>query len=114
MTPQEAAEAMLSPATELLGPIPGRATYRLVVNGCVVPYVFLYQEPERAPYDWTIVVDDRWAADVTHDEVMRWGYIFAQAMAVAAGYNYCGPDSQRVSPFARQVGFLSEEVIDGK
>jgi hypothetical protein len=88
-------------AVQVLGPFPGEV-YRLIVDGCRVPYVELHRQG-GTEFDWCLVVDGRFAADVNEEEIMRWAYAFANAMAVSAGYTNHGPNSLPCNPHAQQV-----------
>jgi hypothetical protein len=104
ITPEEAAQAMLNPAVRIIGPFRG-GIYYLAVNNCKVPCVHLYKRRDTG-YEWALVVDDRWEVDASEEEIMRWGYVLAQAMAVGAGYTYHGPDSRPLNRHAVQIGPL--------
>jgi hypothetical protein len=63
----------------------------LVVNGCRVPYIELWQHDNGV---WGLNVDGRFGSDFTKDEIEKFGYILANAMAISAGYTHHGPNSQ--------------------
>ncbi|MCI0731011.1 MAG: hypothetical protein L0332_30380 [Chloroflexi bacterium] len=113
LKPEDAAKLMLStPVVQIIGPFRG-GVYRLVVDGCQVPHIELHR-PINAPQGWELVVDDRFAADVSEDEVLRWGYVLANAMAVSAGYTCHGPNSQPYNLFKRQVVMVYEDEADAQ
>ncbi len=92
---------------KILGPYHG-ATHYLIVNGCVVPHVELFKTPglnkeTGKRFEWMLMLDKRSAVYVTTDEIMgEWGFILAQAMAVAAGYTHHGEGSIKANPFNQE------------
>lgn len=92
---------------KILGPYRG-ATYYLIVNGCVVPHIELFKTPGTKEetdkrFEWTVLVDKRFSAYVTTDDLLGdWGFIVAQAMAIAAGYTHHGVGSAKANPFTME------------
>ena len=90
---------------EIIGPFRGDV-YRLSVNGCRLYKVEL--TPMAPPENWDedsffLKIDGRFAKEnVSRDEIKRWGYILANAMAVSAGYTHHGPDSQPMNKHSVQ------------
>lgn len=85
--------------------------YRLIVDGYQVPYVKLRRlknndEPTAldAMESWQVLIDDRLSAVVTKSELNTWGYILANAMAVAAGYTSHGPNSRPINRHGPPAG----------
>lgn len=79
---------------ELLGPMSG-GYYELHVEGEPVPRIQVYET--SAGYSLTL--DGRFGFDTTIDELERWGWFLANAMAVAGGYSCFGPHRRRVDMF---------------
>lgn len=101
---EEVARAMLDgPTTEIVGPFRGDIYY-LSVDGCKLFGVHLYKRTDTKE-DWAICVDDRFEIDANNDEILRWGYLLANAMAVSAGFTYHGPDSKPLN--SHRVQFSS-------
>lgn len=92
--------------TEWVGPFPEEI--RLVVDGYQVPHIAARKNGDG----WTLVLDGRYAIDVTEDEVERWLWWVANAMAVAAGYTSFGEHSAPLNPFRRQLIGLSRGEIE--
>ncbi len=84
-------------AETILGPIARSSEYyRAVVNGCVVPRIVICKESEG----WCLYLDGRWALPGrTREELEWWIPILGNAMAVAAGFSHCGPDSGPLNEF---------------
>lgn len=87
---------------ELVGPFVSREPYRLTVDGCRVPHVEFFKVADGT-FEGT--VDGRMTVlGLTEEEVQKWGWLLANAMAVSAGLSHFGPDAQP-APFAcRMVG----------
>lgn len=78
---------------EIAGPyISANDIHYLVVNGCRVPHILLWQRDDGIT--WSLNIDGRFSGDFTKDEIEGFGYILANAMAVSAGYTHHGPDSK--------------------
>lgn len=81
-----------TPVVEIAGPYLSKLDlYHLVVNGCKVPYIDLWSTESD---DWSLIVDGRFGGLFTKEEIIKFGYILANAMAVSAGFTHHGPDSQ--------------------
>lgn len=86
--------------TELIGPFVRREPFHLVVDGCLVPHVEFFKEPEGT---FEACVDGRLSVlGLTETEIKKWGYVLANAMAVAAGLSHFGHDAQP-APFAPRI-----------
>ena len=77
---------------EIAGPYARTSdAFRLIVNGCKVPYIQLYKYDNG---NLMLIIDGRFGGDFTKEEIMKFGYVLAEAMAVSAGYTHHGPDSK--------------------
>lgn len=77
---------------EIVGPYASISDdFRLIVNDCKVPYIQLYKYNNG---NLMLKIDGRFAGDFTKEEIMKFGYVLANAMAVSAGFTHHGPDSQ--------------------
>lgn len=77
---------------EIAGPyVSAGDIHYLVVNRCRVPHILLWQRDNDT---WSLNVDGRFGGDFTKDEIERFGYVLANAMAVSAGYTHHGSDSK--------------------
>lgn len=83
---------------ELVGPFTDDRWY-LSVEGCKVPNLYMRKNGDV----FTIIFDDRFAMDTNEDEINRWGWLFANAMAVSAGYTKHGFGSAPLNKYG--VGF---------
>ena len=91
---------------EIIGPFRGDV-YHLSVDGCALFGVELYQRNDT-PEKWTVRLDGRFEIDAEEEEVMRWAWLMANAMAISAGFTHHGPDSRRANPHAVRLGSLSD------
>lgn len=100
-------------SVKLLGPMEGytRDTWKLVVDGCLVPHVIVCQRNDTNGL-LTFTLDDRFSIDVPMDQIDYWGWIVANAMAIGAGYSCHGPNSRLMNPFACQVHNLDLYDVD--
>jgi len=94
-------------ATEMVGPFQ-EEYYHAVVDGFEVPYIKLRKNES----DWDLVVDGRYSVTASGDEMDRWIWIIANAMAIAAGYTSHGEQSIPTNPFHRRLIGLSQQEFD--
>ena len=98
----------MSERFDMVGPFDDSFNYRVKVDGCEVPYIrasMMKGTEDR----WVLCLDNRFMLEVPHDEVQRWMWFVADAMAVAAGWSCHGKQGRRMNPFA--VGMV--EIDDG-
>ena len=95
------------PITEMIGPFK-EEYYHVVVDGFDVPYVTL----RKNNLDWDLIVDGRYSITASGDEMDRWIWIVANAMAIAAGYTSHGENSVPINPFHRRLIGLSLAEFD--
>lgn len=96
--------------TELIGPFVAREPYRLVVDGCLVPHVEFFKEPAGT---YEVLIDGRLAVlELTEAEIQKWGYVLANAMAIASGLSHFGPEA-KPKPFASRMIGITGVCLEG-
>lgn len=97
---------------KIIGPFRGDI-YRLAVEECQVPYVHLYKRGDAPDFEWTICLDNRFEIDTTGDEITRWAWLMANAMAISAGFTYHGPNSEPMNRHRlRMIGLSSLDDLE--
>ena len=95
-----------APSTvQIIGPFRGDV-YHLSVDGCRLFGVDLYGRHDTDK-KWTVCLDGRFEIDVSEDEVKRWAWLMANAMAISAGYTHHGPNSRPANLHATRFGSMS-------
>ncbi len=90
----------LDASVDTIGPFYARY-YKLSVSGYQVPYIVVYPTQDG---QWDLTVDNRFTATFTQEEIEKFGWILAHAMAVSAGY-VCHGSGKRIEPFnTRMIG----------
>lgn len=83
---------------DTIGPFNNGDYYRLVINGYKVPY--LVARLRKGTEDlWDIILDDRFAYEMTDRELKNALPLIADAMAIAAGYSSFGEHCLPANPF---------------
>jgi hypothetical protein len=93
-------------STEYIGPFSDN--FRILVDGYSVPYVEAYQKEADT---WTLVLDHRFSVDATGEEVQKWLWWIANAMAIAAGYSCHGENSEPLNRYKCKVMGLSQDEL---
>lgn len=94
-------------SAEIFGPFAQNAEVsELVVDGYKVPYTTLLRE--NGNDQWTIIIDNRLRAQVSEEEIQRWGPLLAQYGARCANMTSHGSDSTFLNPFGPS-GILSPD-----
>jgi hypothetical protein len=93
--------------TEYIGPFIDK--YKLLVEGCIVPYLTATKNNNG---DWNLTLDERYGITATEEEVGKWLWFLAYAMAVAAGYTCFGENSKQMNLFSRVAHGISVSEID--
>jgi hypothetical protein len=98
---------------EFIGPF---EEWRVTNGGYRVP--FLSAIPQTGPKDGMILLslDRRYLIEGTADEVRKWIPFICNAMAIAAGFSYFGPDAKPYTPFgklSKMMGITSVETEQG-
>jgi hypothetical protein len=76
----------------------------LLVGGYLVPHISITTIKGGAEDGmYQVHLDNRFQITCTHDELNKWGWFIANAMAVAAGYTSFGPNCQLNNPFKTPV-----------
>ena len=95
---------------ELVGPFIDHYTYRVSVDGYLVPHIkaMLQSGTEDT---WNLSLDERCCLEsVPGDALRQWLPFLANAMAVAAGYSSHGENSQQVNPFNVRFSALGDDA----
>ena len=96
---------------ETIGPFKD-TYYKLTFNGYEVPYIKANLVPGTED-TWLLFLDSRFGIEVSGDELRRWLWFVANAMAVAAGYTSHGEHCRVRNPFMVKVmgiGTVEREV----
>lgn len=74
---------------------------KLVVDGVVVPHIALSDDIDGETW---VMVDNRFCQPIPTELLLDgWGWLLAQAMAVAAGYTSHGPNSRPINLYGGGV-----------
>ncbi|RZO83015.1 MAG: hypothetical protein EVA65_15860 [Oceanococcus sp.] len=87
-------------ATTIEGPF-NTYLHRLVIDGYEVPMIRLQPRDDGK---WALSLDERFGIDATEEELDRWGWFVANAMAIAAGWSCHGENSTTPNPY--KVGMV--------
>ena len=78
----------------------------LAIDGYMIPFIKARQNEDKS---WTLLLDDRFAVDITDEnELNKWIWWIADAMAISAGWTAFGKDGKRSNPFQTRIFGLSE------
>jgi hypothetical protein len=102
----------VSQQVEIVGPFTPGNIYYLVVEGCKVPHIQLFknehpQNDWEREFEWYLVLDGRFGQFANEKDIIYWATWLANAMAVAAGFTYHGPNSKQMNLFAYKMTGLS-------
>lgn len=101
----------LGASVKTIGPFHSRY-YKLSVGGYQVPYAVVYPtKDEQGNPALDLVIDDRFSAVFTPEELEKFGWILAQAMAVSAGYT-CHGSGKRKEPFNTRMIDISTTMSE--
>ena len=98
----------MSQQFDMVGPFDQSFDYRIKVDGCEVPYIKA-SLMKRTEDTWVLELDRRYLLEVKHEEVERWMWFVANAMAIAAGWSCHGKQGRRMNPFAVGMVELGDE-----
>jgi len=93
---------------EYHGPFSGEY-YVATVDGYKVPFVELRKVDEN---NWDLLLDGRFSVQASGDEIQRWLWIVANAMAISAGYSCFGENSKKLNPYKRKIISLSQDDFE--
>jgi hypothetical protein len=100
----------LDARVERVGPF-NESYYKITIGGYLVPYIKAYKNIDGS---WTLLLDGRFAIDIQNEEeIQRWVWWVANAMAIASGYSCFGANSAPIDLFNRQLIGLSQNETDG-
>ena len=91
--------------TEFIGPFTEK--HKVSVDGCVVRGLTV--EPCDNG-EWWLVLDGRFGVQAPEEELKKYIWLIANALAIGAGYTYHGPNAKISNPFAVQIMGISPEV----
>ena len=97
----------LDASVETVGPFSEH--HELTVGGYQVPYISIQPLSDG---NLDLSVDNRFCATFTPDELKKFGWILAQAMAVAAGYSCHGHGSRPINPFGLRMTGISTTTTE--
>jgi hypothetical protein len=83
--------------------------YRLTVGGYKVPYIMGKKNKDGT---WFLSLDGRFGIDTTEEEISKWIWFVANAMAIAAGYSCFGPNSIHRNIFRTEMIGLSADDFE--
>ena len=81
--------------------------YRVRVGNFEVPYI----EAHKTKDGWSLTLDHRFGVDMSDDELQRFMWWIANAMAIAAGYTSFGENSKPSNPFKTQLVGLNIDPL---
>lgn len=81
---------------DLFGPFAHGNHYEVMVEGQSIPGIKVYETDDG---QLSVTLDGRFGVTTTRDELERWAWFIANAMAVAAGYTCFGRDARPSNPF---------------
>jgi len=93
--------------TENIGPF--AEYYRIMVDGYLVPKITAVKIEENL---WNITLDERYGITAPGEEIQKWMWIVANAMAIGAGYSCFGENSQIINQYSIKAIGLSQEELD--
>ena len=76
-----------------------------------MPHVYIVARSDTED-KLTVTLDGRFSIDVPIDQIQTWGWLVANAMAVAAGYSCHGPNSRLANPYGIHVVQLDADALD--
>ena len=96
---------------EVIGPF---SQHRVVIGGYIVPHLTVSTVKSQGPEDgmFNVMLDERFCVCCTQEELDKWGWFIANAMAHAAGYSSFGENSNPVNPYRRQCTELRREDLE--
>jgi len=85
--------------------------YKVTVGGYQIPYTKLV----KAGNVWNVILDGRFSITATDDEISRWMWLLANAMAIAAGYTCHGASCKPANLYqTKLIGLSMDEFNDLK
>ena len=95
-------------STNYVGPFEG--FYVVAVDGCIVPKITATKNGKE---NWDIHLDNRYVQpNVTENEVSKWLWFIANAMAISAGYSCHGDNGSKLNPFTTHIIGLSFDKLE--
>lgn len=91
-------ERPAKPMVEFVGPFVEE--WRVLSEGCSVPHLSAIVMKSG---DISLALDRRFLVEGSPEEVRKWVWFIAHAMAVAAGWSCHGPNSRKVNPYNVQA-----------
>lgn len=82
--------------------------YRITVDGVIVPNMFAYRRADTDT-EWTVQLDGRFEYDMDDSTLRQSMSLVANAMAIAAGYDHFGANSQPRNPYRTVLIGLSAD-----
>jgi hypothetical protein len=95
-------------AIERIGPFSD--FYQITIDGYLVPYIELRKYPDGR--GWDLTLNHCHGVDMTDEEVNKFIWWIANAMAVAAGYTSFGEHSKPANPFSTRCFGISIDTIN--
>jgi hypothetical protein len=93
--------------TEYIGAFSGEY-YRITVEGYKVPHIIVRKlENDK----WDLVLDERFSITASGEEIQRWMWWVANAMAIAGGFTSFGENSLPMHPYNCKMVSLSMDNL---
>lgn len=83
--------------------------YKISVCGFLVPKLKARKSDSG---EWSVTLDGRFSIDVKEDEMQRWVWILANAMAISAGYSCFGENCVPLNIYKTRIVGLSLEALN--
>ena len=84
-------------SAEYIGPFENY--YEVTVDGYKVPRIKANKVHNGDGDEWDLLLDDRFSIIATGEEIEKWLWIVANAMAIGAGYSCFGENSVKINEY---------------